>query len=272
MTTIIKSNKGITLVEIIIALFVTAILSAAMFKIYINQHHAWMIQESEIEMQQNARAAMDELTRQLRMAGFGLPNNMSPLQAYNTDPDTIVIYYKNNNSCDAPIEKAMPQPSSELDVASTTDISCFSVGQMAYIYDPFSEIGEFFKISFLQSSPTKIQHNKWPLSRGYPKGSIIMVLDCVKFYIDRSDKLHPKLMVQLMNGTPQVYAEDIVDLQFSYILKNGIMMDQPKMTKEIRQINIDLTARTQKPDVEFKDDPYRYEHYQSNVYLRNLGS
>ncbi len=270
MTKFLRSSKGFTLVEVLIALIITAILSAAMFKIYVNQHHAWMIQESEIEMQQNARAAIDELTRQLRMAGFGLPNSMPPLEAFDTNPDTIAILYKSGINCEVSIDKPMPQPSSELDCIG--NVGCFFVGQMAYIYDPFVEEGEYFEISFVQETPAKIQHNKWPLSRSYPEGSVIMTLDRVKFFIDHSDKLHPKLMVQMMNGTPQVYAEDIVDLQFNYVLKNGMTMAQPPMLKEIRRIGIDLTARTQNPDIEFEDEPYRYEHYQSNVYLRNLGS
>jgi len=243
-----------------------------MFKVYINQHHAWMIQDSVIEMQQNARAAIDELTRQLRMTGYGLPNGMLPLEAYDTNPDTIIVYYKNNSDCEAPIDKAMPQPSAELDCTEPgVDVSCFYEGQYAYIYDPNLEAGEFFTISHVQVTPGKIQHNMDPLSRCYPKGSLIFALDMIKFYIDESDDLHPRLMVQVGNSAPQTYAEDVTDLQFDYTMKNGITLDEPVLVKEIRKIGISLTARTPNPDVEFKDDQYRHESYSSSVYLRNLG-
>lgn len=272
MVKLLKSTRGVTLVEIFIALFITGLLSAAMFRMYINQHHAWMIQDSVIEMQQNARAAIDELTRQIRMAGYELPNGLPPLEAYDTNPDTIVIHYKADSDCEAPIDKPMPQPSAELDCTEpTSDVSCFFPGQQAYIIDPFIEQGEFFVISHVQEIPGKIQHNTCPLSRCYPKGSIILALERVKFYIDQSDTDHPKLMVQVGAGVPQVYAEDIIDLQFTYTLKNGVTTSDPVIARDVRDVAVSLTARTPNPDVEFADNPYRHESYDSRVYLRNLG-
>jgi len=269
----LKSVSGITLAEVLIALVLTAILSAAMFKIYINQHHAWLIQDRIIEMQQNARAAIDELTRQMRMTGYELPNGLPPLEAYDTNPDTVVIHYNGDANCQAPIDKPMPQPSSELDCTEPgVDVSCFQVGQLAYIFDPFLEEGEFFEISHLQVSPGKIQHNKAPLSRCYPQGSIIMFLDRVKFYIDQSEADHPRLMVQYGAFPPQIYAEDIIDLQVTYTLKNGLVTSNPSLTKDVCDIGIALTARTPDPDPEFADNPYRHETYQSRVYLRNLAT
>lgn len=273
MKKILKSLRGVTLVEMLIALIISGILSAALFRVYINQHHAWMIQDSVIEMQQNARAAIDELTRQLRMTGYELPNGLIPLEAFNTNPDSIVIHYKANSKCSAPIDKPMPQPSAELDCTEPgSDVSCFTIGQEVYIHDPFIEEGEFFTISHVQDIPGKIQHNTCPLSRCYPKGSIVIALDRVKFYIDQSDTLHPKLMIQVGSSPPQVYAEDIVDLQFDYTLKNGFTTAQPVITKDVRDIEILVTARTPNPDVEFSEEPYRFETYTSRVYLRNLGS
>lgn len=272
MKQILKSDRGMTLVEVLIALLMTGILTAAMFRVYVNQHHAWMIQDSVIEMQQNARAAADELARQLRMAGYELPNNLPPVVAFNTNPDTIYIHYQ-SAGCSAPIDKTMPQPSSELDCTSpAADVSCFYQGQEAYIFDPTMERGEFFPISHVQEIPGKIQHNTQKLSKCYPKGSIILSLDRIKYYIDNSDTLHPKLMVQLGSFAPQVYAEDIVDLQFTYTMKNGDVVDVPPLAKDVRAIGIVVKSRTPKKDVEFTESPYRFETYQSRVYLRNMGT
>jgi len=270
MKKLLKSSKGITLVEILVAMLLTGILAAALFKVYVNQHHAWIIQDRVIEMQQNARAAIDELTRQIRQTGYQLPSNMSPLEAYDTDPDTIIIHY-NGGNCDAPIEHAMPQPSAELR-CDGHDVSCFYDGQFAYIWDPSTEDGEWFEISHVQVAAAHIQHNSWPLSKAYPKGSVILSLDRVKFYIDKSDTLHPMLMVQFGNFPPQVYAEDIIDLQFNYTLKNGMILPTPPVPGDTREISISLTARTLEKDIELTDEPYRFETYRSNVYLRNLGS
>jgi hypothetical protein len=270
MFKVIKSNRGISLIELIIALFLTGILAAVMFRVYINQHHAWMIQDRVIEMQQNARASIDELGRQLRMTGFELPTGLPPIEAFDTNPDTIIIYY-NGGMCDATIEHEMPKPSSELR-CDGHDVSCFEARQMVYIYDPSNETGEFFEISHVQVDAAHIQHRDWPLTKAYPVGSVILTLDRVKFYIDQSDPLHPRLMVQLFDYPPQVYAEDITDLQFEYQLKNGITTADPVLPWDVTDISISLTARTPDPDIEFADNPYRYESYNSRVYLRNLAA
>lgn len=264
------SAAGFSLIEVMLALFLTAVLTAAMFKVYNNQHHAWMIEDSVIEMQQNARAAIDELTRQLRMVGNSLPNGMEPFAGHDTNPDTIVIYYK-GVTCDAPLEHAMPQPSAELR-CDGHDISCFYDGQRAYIYDPFAETGEFFTITQVQTGSSHIQHNLAQLSKAYPKGSIIMAIEEVKFYVDRADTLHPKLMVKILNNPPQIYAENITDLQFNYVLKNGMVLAEPTLVRDVRQINIELSARTANRDIDFQGMPYRHRNYESQVYLRNLGS
>jgi Tfp pilus assembly protein PilE len=270
MMKILKSIRGVSLVEVLIALFITGVLSAAMFRIYINQHHAWMIQDSVIEMQQNARAAIGELTHYIRLTGFQLPNKLPPLQAYNTNPDTIIINY-NGGTCNAPIEHAMPQPSAELRCDGHY-VGCFFEGQEAYIFDPFAETGEFFTITHVQISSSHIQHNTTTLSKCYPKGSVILALDRVKFYIDRSDTLHPKLMVKFGSYAPQVYAEDITDLQFTYTLKNGAVTSTPTVAYDVREVGITVTARTQKRDIGLAGNPYRHETYASRVYLRNLGT
>ncbi|MCK5126218.1 MAG: hypothetical protein KAR42_08170 [candidate division Zixibacteria bacterium] len=266
----LKSITGMTMVELLITLLLTGIISAAMFKVYVNQHHAWIQQDNVIEMQQNARAAIDELTRQLRMSGYDIPSSLDAFDAYNTNPDTIMIYYK-IASCDAPIEHKMPKPSAELR-CDGHDISCFYDGQFAYIFDPVTEVGEFFTISKVQTAAGHIQHNTDPLSQSYPLGSEVMSVEFVKFYIDNSDTAHPALMVHYPGMTPQVYAEDIDDLQFTYTLKNGVTVDTPVLKDDVRQISITLRARTPNPDNELLNNPYRYRTYQSKVYLRNLGT
>jgi hypothetical protein len=271
MMKLVKSVKGITLIEILVALFVTGVISAAMFRIYLNQHHAWLIQDSVIEMQQNARASIDELTRQLRMAGYELPTGLAAIGGFNTNPDTIFVNYRMEDGCDAPIEHAMPQPSAELRCDGHY-VGCFYDGQQAYIFDPFVEQGEFFIITHVQEAAYHIQHNITTLSKCYPQGSIIIPVDRVKFYIDQSDTLHPKLMIQVGAAPAQVYAEDIVDLQFTYTLKNGSVSDVPTIPKDVRGISVRVTARTPNPDVEFANEPYRFETYESRVYLRNLGA
>ena len=268
MLKIYKSNKGMSLVEIMVALLITGILTAAMFRVYINQHHAWMIQDSLINVQQSARAAIDELAKQLRMTGYALPNGTTPFQAYNSNPDSISICYK-INGCQVSLKHAMTTTSDAL-LCDSQNVACFATGILAYIYDATLERGEFFTVSSIDSAAWRIQHSA-AFTRTYPKNSPIMILEKLTYFIDRSDTLHPCLMVRMGNGTAQTYAEDITDLQFTYTMKNGIIVSTPATIKDTRTISIHLTARTANRDTKFNNGNYLTESYQSNVFLRNIG-
>jgi hypothetical protein len=263
----IGSERGLSIIETLLALFMTGLVVASVFGVYINQHKTWMIQEDITDVQQNARAVIDELTRQVRMAGFGLPLGLAGIEAFNTNPDTIVIIYS-ENGCNAPIEHDMPLPSAELR-CDGHDVSCFHDNQWAYIFDPDSGGGEFFLISLVQVAAAHIQHNTMSLSRVYNKGSIILSLQRAKYYIDYTDTLHPNLMMELPGQPAEVYAENIEDLQFQYTMKNATTLDVPTLVPDIREVLISLTARTANPDPDFQSDPYRRRTFTSKVNLRN---
>ena len=125
-------------------------------------------------------------------------------------------------------------------------------------------------IDEVQVAASHIQHNKDPLSKCYPMGAIIIALQRIKYFIDNTDSLHPNLMMQLPGRLPQVYAENIEDLQFEYTMKNGMVVDVPAIVNDIRQVRVLMTARTGNPDPEFPDDPYRRRQYTSRVNLRNF--
>ena len=264
-----KNQRGMTLVELLVALVVSGVIVSAGYGIYLAQHEGWIIQEQVTNMQQNARVAMHELESRIRMAGYGLQGGIDPIYAKNTNPDTITVVFQNEINCEATIEQAMPEKSAELS-CDGHDVSCFKENTWAYIYDPFADTGEFLYITQVQTSSAHIQHNTTALSRCYPQGSIITYMDMYKFYIDKSDTNHPNLMEQAVGQTPVVYAENIEDLQFRYSLASGVFVDVPPAASVVREVLISLTARTEKKDLQFAGQ-YRRRSLTSDVKVRNLG-
>jgi type IV pilus assembly protein PilW len=63
------NDKGFTLVEIMIALALSGIVMAAIYTAFLSQQRSYLAQEQVSEMQQNIRAGVDILTREIRMAG-----------------------------------------------------------------------------------------------------------------------------------------------------------------------------------------------------------
>ena len=268
----LKSQRGTTFLEVMIALTIMGVVTTAIFKLYITQHKNYMTQDDVTTIQQNVRASIDELSRHIRMAGYDLPLGLPSITAANTDPDTITITYL-SNGCDTYLSAAMPQPSAELKCA--TDVSCFYDGQWVFIYDPDSAVGEWFVISHVQEAALHLQHNTMTLSRKYQANALILAMTQITFFVDNTtDPNHPNLMIQLMGQTPQVFAEDITDLQFQYSMKNGAVVDVPTVIDNIREISIFVTGRSHNPDLELAEeleDQYRRRAFSTSVYLRNVG-
>ena len=69
MTHLKKRNDGFTLVELLVAMAIGAIVMAAVYSTYTTQQKSYILQEQVGAMQQNIRAAMYYMTRDIRMAG-----------------------------------------------------------------------------------------------------------------------------------------------------------------------------------------------------------
>jgi type IV pilus assembly protein PilW len=66
----LQKNDGMTLIELLIALAVGAILMAGLYRTLIGQHKTYTVQEQVVDTQQNVRAAIDRMTTEIRMAGY----------------------------------------------------------------------------------------------------------------------------------------------------------------------------------------------------------
>lgn len=69
-STTIINQRGVTLTELMVALVMGLATVAAVYSIHLVQVKQRVVQEDIMAMQQNARAAMDLMTRELRMAGY----------------------------------------------------------------------------------------------------------------------------------------------------------------------------------------------------------
>jgi len=65
-----RHTGGFTLVELMIALSVGLVLLSGMYGVFAMQNRSFAIQEQVAEMQQNVRAGMDMMVRDIRMAGY----------------------------------------------------------------------------------------------------------------------------------------------------------------------------------------------------------
>lgn len=64
------NEKGITLIELLVAMVIAAITMAGVYRVFVSQTKTYAIQDQVMEVQQSVRGAMEILLRDLRMTGF----------------------------------------------------------------------------------------------------------------------------------------------------------------------------------------------------------
>ena len=70
MNSITTSQKGFSLLELMVAMAIASVLMAGIYTFYQNQLKTHITQQEMVDMQQDARAAMYMMTREIRMAGY----------------------------------------------------------------------------------------------------------------------------------------------------------------------------------------------------------
>jgi prepilin-type N-terminal cleavage/methylation domain-containing protein len=70
-------QQGFTLTELLVVMAMTGIIMAAVYSTYKSQQDSYVVQEQVVEMQQNLRAALFLLAKDLMAAGFNPAKNPS---------------------------------------------------------------------------------------------------------------------------------------------------------------------------------------------------
>ena len=267
------------------------------YQIFKADHKVFVEQIEVVDMQQNARIAMDQLVTDLRLAGAGVPTGgvdsdfgyLHPVIPGDggTMPDTIKVLSSFTNTS-TELSNPMPNTSAILKVV---DASGFVVGSLGIINGNTKEGGESaeaFQITHVSTSgQNTIQHRKslpWnknqKLNKSYRPPSTIYMITYRTYYIDSSDTNHPRLMIAENGGTPQVLADNIENLQFEYDLTTGETdVSETDEPSAIRKVTVTVVARTSTPDPQWNngvssingtDDYYRRLTLTSDVKSRNL--
>ena len=79
-----KSQQGFSLIEVVVAMAISSIIITAVYEFFNSQQRSYLAQDQVTEMQQNLRAGLSLMTREIRSAGFN-PNQTANLAGFVTD-------------------------------------------------------------------------------------------------------------------------------------------------------------------------------------------
>ncbi len=85
-------ERGFTLVELMVTLFLSTIITIILYYAYQNQQKIYKSQESVVDMQQNARAALFLISEEMRMAGYD-PLGIANASIVDTDDNPTSIRF-----------------------------------------------------------------------------------------------------------------------------------------------------------------------------------
>jgi prepilin-type N-terminal cleavage/methylation domain-containing protein len=251
----LKGSKGISLIELMVALVISAILIAALYRTFIGQQKTYTVQEQVVDMQQNARVAISKMIRDIRMAGFGNVNKDvlyampgHPVNAFTMNGDNITVIGAYRQLTDD-VTKA---PITVTATAGNTITLSHSTDE----FDNYNLICVGGVDSFI-------------IQGSIPRGTVnVLTLDRppvnpVDNYIYKIEPLTYSL------ASLADFADSIESVQFQYMDANG---NVTATAADVRMVRLAVTAKTKDADPDFKGvGGYRRRVITSNIQMRNIG-
>jgi len=282
-----RSNKqGFTVVELLVAMAISLVVLSAVFFTFKSQHDSFLTQDQISAMQQNVRAAMIMITRDIQMGGYYTNFDRSDCSMDwddlsgscdpdGTDEETIrPLICAHDNIDDSPLNKDKIKNGTDLIViakasdkgrplaagenatgntidASLRDVDDLKKNKCALLVKNDLSSADFFRVEE-DSGAMKLSPGR-ELQESYSEGDLIFRADVVIYYVDDESQSLCLCRKNLGNNEgAQVIAENIDNIQFRYLLDNGTWVNDPNNPPgtsgaNVRAIEVSLLARTAQP-------------------------
>ena len=274
----LRKNEGVTLIELLIAMAISAILIVAIYRTFIGQQKTYTVQEQVVDMQQNARVAINRMMREIRMAGFG--NVIDVLSLSGGVNGFTQVITPGSNSLGNTITIVGGFKQIRRDNGDPILIASASGNQITlnYATDEFDGNAHRFiciggiESNTVQSRSERILTLDEPLRYTHPPGTPIYKIHAIAYGLrdDGVRVLFRDLNPNTVSSQRDTVAENIENVQFEYFDADG---NPTAIPANIRMVKVTITARTSMSDPEFKGGTggFRRRTITSNIHVRNMG-
>ena len=259
---VLKKKAGVTLIELLIALVLSSLLIAALYRAFINQQTVYTVQDYVAEMQQNIRFAMGQMTREIRMAGYGgdMLSNFGHINGF-TDiitpgSNTITIIFADQVGV---LKENSPKGAQQLKVSNS---KIFNADKKRYLC--LNGLNNYSVQSVMEDTIVLTA----PLAEGHPIHQPVYLVKAISYYLGLSGAKTVLRRNENTGGGGQPLADNIESLEFTYFDRNGNVTLNPI---DIRMVKLAVTARTNMLDPQLKEgDGYRRRTLSSYIQVRNM--
>lgn len=249
-----RGEAGIGIVELMIALTLTTLLLTAIYGTFFRTRRAADQVMGKVEWRQGARAAVQLIERDLRMAGSGW-GRMQVNGVYNSAALTLRGINPGyggtagNDSITAlggwdvstTLRSAMSSQTAAIPCNSTTG---FVNGDLAVVTNGSS--AHLFQVTGVSTSPADLTHGSsslynvgtlagWPAG-GYATGTRVFKAGWVTYRHDATTFARPSLVRQAFGKTPALIAFDIESFRIWYRMDDGTETRNPVNLPMIEQV------------------------------------
>jgi prepilin-type N-terminal cleavage/methylation domain-containing protein len=283
-----KKSKGVTLIELLIALVISAILIAGIYRTFIHQQKTYATQEQVADMQQNVRVAINRMVREIRMAGFGGKNENT-----NGSNDIINVFGNVNGFAN------IINPVNDITVDGITHDQITIIGafrQIGTLAAAASAGDNTLNINYIGNTKFNTDKKKYvclngrnnygiipddgniltlagvvTLNENHSAGEPVFLVEAITYGLEKNPQKNPVLFRDTnTGGGNQDVAEYIEDLQFRYVLADTTEVDVPGNPTDVRGVRITIQARTRMSDPQLKEGGgFRRRTLNTYVDLRN---
>jgi len=259
----LRKKKGVTLIELLIALVLSSILIAALYRVFISQQRIYKVQDQVTEIQQNVRIAVGQMTKEIRMAGYGgnildifnningFPNIITPAN------DSITILLADQVGV---LKQNTNKGSNKIKV---TNASIFNTEKKRYLC--LNGLNNYLVQSITADTITMTAS----LAEDHVINEPVYLVKAITYNLGLSGGKTVLRRNENTGGGAQPLAENMESLQFNYFDANGNIAADPS---DIRMIRVAVTSKTNISDPEYKGgDGYRRRILSSYIKVRNIG-
>jgi prepilin-type N-terminal cleavage/methylation domain-containing protein len=260
---VLEKKNGVTLIELLIALVLSSILTAILYRAFISQQRTFAVQDQVAEMQQNGRIAIGQMTREIRMAGYG--GNMLPIfgdingftDIITPASNTITIILADEVGV---LKQNVSKGTNQLKV---TNARIFNTDKKKYLC--LNGLNNYLVQNVTEDTIVLTA----PLVEGHPVNEPVYLVKAISYYLGLSGAKTVLRRNENTGGGGQPLAENIENLEFTYFDTNGNVTSNPP---DIRMVKVTVTAKTNMLDPQLKGgDGYRRRALSSDIKVRNMG-